>query len=94
MQQWKISTLGLPLVQVNLATMTVTCSIHGLRQMPRPLPVQGPFTPAVVAGATGELVVPGDNALLQFYDLVHDRHIAKLQVRVCACVRVRVRVCR
>ncbi|KAK9841067.1 hypothetical protein WJX84_000312 [Apatococcus fuscideae] len=65
---------------VNLATMTVTCSIHGLRQMPRPLPVQGPFTPAVVAGATGELVVPGDNALLQFYDLVHDRHIAKLQV--------------
>ncbi|KAK9818780.1 hypothetical protein WJX74_006596 [Apatococcus lobatus] len=65
---------------VNLATMTVTCSIHGLRQMPNPLPVRGPFTPAVAVSGSGELVVPGDNALLQFFDPIHDRHIAKLQV--------------
>lgn len=29
---------------------------------------------------TGHLVVPCDNALLQFFDVIRDRHVAKLQV--------------
>lgn len=70
-------------VQVNLATMRVECSVHGLRPEPKPAPGQPRLAPpaAVVAPGSGALVVAGANALLQFYDVLRDRHIDKLQAR-------------
>ncbi|KAK9827341.1 hypothetical protein WJX81_007552 [Elliptochloris bilobata] len=67
---------------VNLATMRVECSVHGLRPEPRLAPGQpraGPAAAAIAPGS-GALVVAGSNALLQFYDALRDRHIDKLQV--------------
>lgn len=69
-------------VQVNLATMRVECSVHGLRPEPKSAPGQTRLAPAAaVAPGSGALVVAGANALLQFYDVLRDRHIDKLQAR-------------
>ena len=70
-------------MQVNLATMRVECSVHGLRPEPKLAPGQPrASSPAVaIAPSSGALVVAGANALLQFYDALRDRHIDKLQVR-------------
>lgn len=58
--------------------------MHGLRPEPKLAPGQPrPSAPAAaIAPASGALVVAGANALLQFYDALHDRHIDKLQVNV------------
>lgn len=63
--------------QVNVAAMRVLCSVHGLRP-----PVKGahPTAAALVPGS-GELALAGPGALLQFFDVVQDRHIDRVQVK-------------
>mmetsp|Transcript_2819 Transcript_2819/g.7199 ORF Transcript_2819/g.7199 Transcript_2819/m.7199 type:complete len:512 (+) Transcript_2819:23-1558(+) len=39
-----------------------------------------PAGPALLQPGTGHLVLPAENAMLQFYDVVHDRHVERLQV--------------
>ncbi len=79
---------------VNTATMKVEASIMGLR--PPPLGLAPPAGvggggAAVLApgrgaggagggGGAGVLVVPCENAQLQFYDVARDRHVALVQV--------------
>ena len=61
----------------------VECSILGLQPAPRS--PDYPITPpaALLLPGGGELVLAAPNAFLQFYDLLHDRHIDRLQVWTC-----------
>lgn len=66
---------------INTAAMRVEATVHGLRPAP-PLPPGRPAGGcAALQPGSGYLVVPGPNALLQFYDAQRDRHAARLQVR-------------
>ncbi|KAK9813012.1 hypothetical protein WJX72_007479 [[Myrmecia] bisecta] len=62
---------------VNMATRTVESTVNGLRSGPKRAVVP---TTAVFIPGSGELVLPTDNSMLQFYDAAHDRHVGKLQV--------------
>ena len=67
-------------LQVNTATMKVEMSIHGLRPPPRSVTPLQSTSAAVLAPGGGELVMPTDNSMLQFWDAAGDRHVDKLQV--------------
>ena len=72
-------------MQVNTATMKVDMSIQGIR--PPLWGLRKPGLPsssiaAAIAPGGGELVLPADNSLLQFWDAARDRHIDRLQVTV------------
>ncbi len=72
--------------------MAVEQSVHGLRPAPPAAPLSaagygaaaaaGASSPgsAVVAPGGGTLVLPCEHALLQFWDVRSDRHLARLQV--------------
>ena len=66
--------------QVNTAGMKVEMCIHGMREAPRGvLPLES-TSAAVLAPGSGNLVMPTENSVLQFWDAARDRHVAKLQV--------------
>ncbi|KAG2432689.1 hypothetical protein HYH02_006674 [Chlamydomonas schloesseri] len=80
---------------VNVATMKVECSVQGLRPSPLGLlppagvaggaaallpPGAGGAAVGGGAGSGGVLVVPAENAALQFYDVGRDRHMQLVQV--------------
>ncbi|KAG2426597.1 hypothetical protein HXX76_012913 [Chlamydomonas incerta] len=80
---------------VNVATMKVECSVQGLRPPPAgllpPAGVAGGAAALLPPGASaggvgggagggGVLVVPAENAALQFYDVGRDRHMQLVQV--------------
>ena len=61
--------------------LQVELSVYGIRRQPRGLHDQTvPRSAAAMLPGGGELVIAGDNAVLQFYDAVKDRHLDKLQV--------------
>lgn len=60
---------------INAAGMRVEMSLHGVR--PRP---KGQYAPLAVHPHTGHIVFAGPHALLQWYDVVHDSHVDKLQL--------------
>lgn len=65
---------------LNLASTTAECSIHGVRPSPSgTAPLESTGACCLQPGS-GLLVLPGDNALLQFYDAARDRHVGKMQV--------------
>ena len=64
---------------VNIATMRVESSVHGIRPAPAPLPGLAPPPLASEPGA-GRLAVAGRYCQLQFYDLAADAHADKLAV--------------
>ncbi len=59
-------------VQVNMATMRVESSLHGLRPPPQQIAAVAAAVPLPAALAvqpgSGHLVVAGPHAMLQFYD--------------------------
>jgi len=61
---------------VNVAVMRVEASIHGLRPTPK-APEQPPLA---MQPGTGHAVVAGSHSLLQWYDVITDAHIDKLQL--------------
>eukprot|EP00884_Botryococcus_braunii_P009590 jgi/Botrbrau1/18632/Bobra.0367s0068.1 len=61
---------------INVATNKAVGTIYGIRPVPR-LPV-GYRSRAVLLPGSGDLVVPGPNAQLQFYDALGDTHVNKL----------------
>ena len=65
--------------QVNVATMRVLCSLHGLRP-----PVRGaPRTVAALvpgAGGSGQLALAGPGSVVQLFDAARDRHVDRVQV--------------
>lgn len=64
---------------INIATMRVESSIHGVRPAPAPLPGRRP-APLAVQPGTGRLTVAGRHCQLQFYDLARDAHADRLAV--------------
>jgi len=74
---------------INMASMRVECTVHGLRPPPHPAPGGRAGGCAVLQPGSGQLVVSGPNALLQFFDASRERHVARLQVRMdawCRCL--------
>ena len=69
-------------VQVNTATMKVQVSIHGIRPAPRSLTPLQASSAALLAPGGGELVLPADNSMLQFWDAARDCHVDRLQVSI------------
>lgn len=69
-------------MQVNTATMKVQVSVHGIRPAPRSLTPLQASSAAVLAPGGGELVLPADNSMLQFWDAARDCHVDRLQVCV------------
>eukprot|EP00193_Tetraselmis_chui_P016806 CAMPEP_0177794212 /NCGR_PEP_ID=MMETSP0491_2-20121128/25517_1 /TAXON_ID=63592 /ORGANISM="Tetraselmis chuii, Strain PLY429" /LENGTH=807 /DNA_ID=CAMNT_0019316837 /DNA_START=58 /DNA_END=2481 /DNA_ORIENTATION=+ len=63
---------------INISSMRVDASIYGM--LPPPKTASLPEAAAVLEPGTGNLAIPASNAVLQFYDVVHDRHVANLQV--------------
>jgi len=61
---------------VNTASMTVESSIHGIR----PLPGGEGHSSVLFEGYTGSAVIIGPHAVLQFYDVVRDMHLDRLQL--------------
>ena len=61
---------------VNTATMNVECSIHGVR----PLPAGSNHSSVVFEPYGGTAVIVGPHAVLQFYDIVRDLHVDRLQL--------------
>jgi NET1-associated nuclear protein 1 (U3 small nucleolar RNA-associated protein 17) len=61
---------------INTSTMKVECSVYGVQPPP---PGGLPGAPALQPGSAS-LVLPAANAVLQFYDVARDQHVAKLQV--------------
>lgn len=78
------SALSSAALQVNTATMKVGVSIHGMRPAPHNLTPLQASSAAVLAPGGGELVLPADNSMLQFWDAARDCHVDRLQV----CTRV------
>lgn len=66
--------------QVNTAAMKVEVSILGMRPPPRTVSALQSTSAAVLAPGGGELVLPTDNSMLQFWDAARDRHVNRLQV--------------
>lgn len=60
--------------------MKVEVSIHGMRPPPRTVSALQSTSAAVLAPGGGELVMPTDNSMLQFWDAARDRHVDRLQV--------------
>lgn len=60
---------------LNTAAMTVDASIHGIRPLPSP---SSSFV--VIQPKSGLAVVAGPHAMLQWYDLLRDSHVDKLQL--------------
>ena len=63
--------------------MAVETSVYGVRP-PATSATRGSArlcAPPTLDPSTGYLVLPTANSGLQFYDTVHDRHVALLQVR-------------
>jgi hypothetical protein len=56
--------------------MTVESSIHGVR----PLPGGEGHSSVLFEGYTGSAVIIGPHAVLQFYDVVRDMHMDRLQL--------------
>lgn len=65
---------------VNTATMKVEMSLHGMRPPPRSVTSLESTSAAVLAPGGGELVLPTDNSMLQFWDVAREHHVDKLQV--------------
>ena len=64
-----------------IGVLQLVFSIHGLRRHPHKLPSQAvEQSAAALLPGSGELVIAGDSAVLQFYDASRDRHIDQLQV--------------
>lgn len=55
-------------------------SILGMRPPPRTVSALQSTSAAVLAPGGGELVLPTDNSMLQFWDAARDRHVNRLQV--------------
>ena len=63
-------------LQVNVATMRVLCSVHGLR--PR---VEGTrATVATLVPGSGQLALAGPGSVVQLFDTLRDRHVDRVQV--------------
>ncbi|KAL6773961.1 hypothetical protein ACKKBG_A23240 [Auxenochlorella protothecoides x Auxenochlorella symbiontica] len=62
---------------VNVATMKVEASVMGLRPVPAGKRARAP---ALLQPGTGHLVVAGSHSQVQFYDLVRDAHVDRLQL--------------
>lgn len=66
---------------VNVAAMKVECSVHGLRPLPSTaLAPEALPPPLAIQPGTGLAVVAGPHAMLQWYDLLRDAHVDKLQL--------------
>ncbi len=61
---------------VNIASMMIECSIHGIRPVPRGVRV----APVTFEGRLGHAVVVGDHSMLQFFDISRDMHVDRLQL--------------
>ena len=61
---------------VNIASMMIECSIHGIRPVPRGVQV----APVTFEGRLGHAVVVGDHSMLQFFDVSRDLHVDRLQL--------------
>ena len=61
---------------VNIASMMIECSIHGIRPAPRGERV----APITFEGRHGHAVVVGDHSTLQFFDIARDMHVDRLQL--------------
>ena len=61
---------------VNIASMVIECSIHGVR----PLPDDSMDTPLIIEPSQGQAVIPGPHSILQFYDIYRDVHVDRLQL--------------
>lgn len=61
---------------VNIASMMIECSIHGIRPVPRGVRV----APVTFEGRFGHAVVVGDHSMLQFFDVSRDMHVDRLQL--------------
>jgi len=61
---------------VNIASMMIECSIHGVRPAPR----AGCGAPICFEGRHGCAVVVGDHSVLQFFDVSRDVHVDRLQL--------------
>ena len=71
--------LSQPLLQVNIATKKVECTVQGVQPIPRGLTVEQ--ASGQLLSTTGHLVLPASHASLQIYDPLLDRHVAGVQVR-------------
>ncbi|GAX72998.1 hypothetical protein CEUSTIGMA_g450.t1 [Chlamydomonas eustigma] len=66
---------------INTASMKVESSIFGLRPLPRGLPPRAAASGAtVLQPGTGHLLVPSENAELQVFDTVHNRHVSLFKI--------------
>ena len=63
---------------VNIASMGIECSIHGVRSVSDDSAVGQ--APLIIEPLDGHALIPGPNSLLQFYDICKDRHIDRLQL--------------
>lgn len=61
---------------VNIASMSIECSIHGVRPIPNHLDE----APLVLEPCEGHAVVVGPQGILQFYNVCRDVHIDRLQL--------------
>lgn len=61
---------------VNIASMMIECSIHGMRPVPR----GGCAAAITFEGRHGHAVVVGDHSVLQFFDVSKDSHVDRLQL--------------
>mmetsp|Transcript_23554 Transcript_23554/g.65323 ORF Transcript_23554/g.65323 Transcript_23554/m.65323 type:complete len:792 (+) Transcript_23554:137-2512(+) len=66
---------------INTSAMKVECSVYGVLPPPRSADAEGATSaaPAIHPGS-GHLVLPAENCILQFYDVVHDKHVSCLQI--------------
>ena len=55
-------------------------SLHGMRPPPRSVTSLESTSAAVLVPGGGELVLPTDNSMLQFWDVAREHHVDKLQV--------------
>jgi hypothetical protein len=86
---------------VNAAAWRVELSIHGLRPPPPAAALAAAGYGACVSAAasspagvvvqpgSGHVVLPAEHATLQFFDMLRDRHVARLQVRHRGAVQLR-----
>jgi NET1-associated nuclear protein 1 (U3 small nucleolar RNA-associated protein 17) len=72
---------------VNIASMIIECSIHGMRPMPRvalgkhsTLGSNRRIAPITFEGRHGHAVVVGNHSVLQFFDVSKDVHVDRLQL--------------
>jgi hypothetical protein len=61
---------------INTSSMKVECSVYGVQ----PPPAGGLMGVPALQPGSASLALPAANAVLQFYDVARDQHVAKLQV--------------